>query len=70
MGEDQVGGADGDGLQVGGDFIETGEGENIVEVIEDGVDAGELVEHADGDGRKIGRRYFQLKSASLAPCSA
>ena len=50
QGEDEIGGADGDGLQVAGDFGCAGEGEDVVEVIEDGIDAGELAEHADGEG--------------------
>src|SRR3984885_7254466 len=50
QGEDQIGGSDGDGLQVSGDFGRTGESEDVVQVIEDGVDAGELAEHANGEG--------------------
>src|ERR1700733_671369 len=50
QGKDQVGGSDGDGLQVSGDFGRAGESEDVVQVIEDGVDAGELAEHADGKG--------------------
>ena len=51
-GEDQIGEADGDGLLVAGDLAEAGRGEDAVQVIEDGVDAGQLVECADGDGQK------------------
>ena len=48
----QVGRADGYRLQIAGDPAEAGRGEDVVQVIEDGVDAGELIEHADGGGEK------------------
>ena len=51
-GEDEVGEADGDGLLIAGELAEAGGLENVVEVIKDGVDAGELVECADGDGEE------------------
>ena len=50
--EDEVGGADGDGLKVRRDFVEASIGEDRVQVIENGVDPGELVEHADGDSQE------------------
>jgi hypothetical protein len=51
-GEDEVGGSDGDGLEVSGELAEACGGKDVVEVVEDGVDAGELVEGADGDGEE------------------
>src|ERR1019366_7661651 len=53
-GEEQVGGADGHGLEVAGDLVEPRALEDVVEVIKDGVDAGHLVEEADGDGQEYG----------------
>src|ERR1700761_643944 len=50
QGGDKIGGADGYGLVIAGDAACAGEGEDVVEVIEDGIDAGELGEHADGEG--------------------
>ena len=51
-GGDEVGETDDDGLHGAGDGVEAGVGEDVVEVIQDGVDAGELVEEADGDGEE------------------
>lgn len=68
--EEQVGGADGDGLQITGDLGEAGLFENVVEVIEDGVDAAQLVEHADGDGKEDGEAVFPGKVFQAWPCSA
>ena len=51
-GSDEVGEADDNGLLGAGDGAEAGVGEDVVEVVEDGVDAGELVEEADGDGEE------------------
>src|ERR1700727_385663 len=51
-GGDEVGESDDYGLDGAGDGVETGVGEDVVEVVEDGVDAGELVEETDGDGEK------------------
>src|ERR1700751_2298440 len=50
QGGDKIGGADRYGLEIAGDFACAGKGEDVVEVIEDGIDAGELSEHADGEG--------------------
>ena len=50
--EDQIGEADGDCLLVAGDLAETRRSENARQVIENGVDAGQLVKRADGDGQK------------------
>ena len=52
MVNDEVGEADGDGLLVARDLAEAGGGKDVVQVVEDGVDAGELIECADGDGEK------------------
>src|ERR1022692_1362477 len=60
-GEEEVGGADGHGLEVAGDFVEAGALEDVVEVIEDGVDAGHLVEEADGDGEEDGAAVLVLE---------
>lgn len=51
-GGDEVGESDDDGLDGAGDGVEAGVGEDVVEVVKDGVDAGELVEETDGDGEK------------------
>ena len=48
-GEEQVGGPDRHRLQVAGDFAEAGVSKNVVQVIENRVDARELVEHSDAD---------------------
>ena len=45
-----------DGLQGGRVRAETGRGEDVVGVVEDCVDAGELVEEADRDGKQEGLR--------------
>src|SRR5208283_4376052 len=42
-------------LQIRGNLVEAGMGKDIVQVVEDGVDAGKLIEHADGDGKKNGQ---------------
>ena len=52
QGEEEVGGADGDGLLIAGKLAEAGGRKDGVHVAEDGVDAGELVEGADGDGQE------------------
>ena len=39
-------------------LLKPARGENVVEVIEDRVDAGELVEHADGDGQENREAVF------------
>src|SRR5882762_4492979 len=39
-------------LQVAREFVESRGGKNVVQIIKDGIDAGELVEHADGDGQE------------------
>ena len=54
----QVHGADGDRLQVAGNLAVARRRENVVQVIEDGVDAGKLIEHADGDGEKNRQAVF------------
>src|SRR6266851_9875355 len=48
-GEEQVGGSDGHRLQVARDFAEAGIVKNLVQIIENHIDAGELVEHSDAD---------------------
>src|SRR6266403_1009013 len=39
-------------LQVARELAEARGGKNVVQVIKDGIDAGELVKHADGDGQE------------------
>ena len=56
---DQVHGADGDGLQIARDLAEAGHAEDVVRVIENGVDAGELVERRDGERQIDGTRYLR-----------
>ena len=51
-GEDQVGKADGDGLLVAAELAESGLGKDVVQVVENRVDSGQLVECADADGQK------------------
>ena len=51
-GEHEIGGADGDGLLVAGDVAEPRRRKNAVQVIENRVDAGQLIKRADGDGQK------------------
>src|SRR5260370_6012450 len=45
-------------LQIAGDLVESRRGKNVVEIIENRVDARELVEHADCDGKKYGDEVF------------
>src|SRR5579862_7071682 len=51
-GEDKIGESDGDGLLITGELAESGSGKDIVQVVEDCIDACELIERADGDGEK------------------
>src|ERR1700683_14309 len=51
-GEQEICGADGYRLQVAGNLAEARGDKDVVDVVEDGVDAGELVEHADGNGEE------------------
>src|SRR6267142_137853 len=48
-------------MQVARELAETRGGENVVQVVEDGIDAGELVEHANGDGQENGVAVFAAK---------
>src|SRR5215472_17679008 len=48
----EIGEADDDSLEVARHGAEASVGEDVVKVIEDGVDSGELVEEADGDGQE------------------
>src|ERR1700735_290837 len=48
----KIHGADGDGLQIAGQFAEPGGHKNSGQVVEDGIDAGELVEDSGGDREK------------------
>ena len=52
QGGDEVGGADHNGLVGARDRGKAGAGEDVIEIVENGVDAGELIEEADGDGEK------------------
>ena len=51
-GEYKIREADGDGLLIARNLAEAGSGEDVIQVIEDGVDTGQLIERADGDGQK------------------
>ena len=51
-GGDQIHGANRDGLEFTGDFAEASRGENVVQIVENCVDAGQLIEHAKSDGEK------------------
>ena len=59
--EDQVGGADGDCLQVTRNLAEAGLGEDVVQVIEDRVDARELVKGAGDDSEHDGEEVALLE---------
>src|SRR5207253_10893004 len=52
------GGTDGNGLQVARDLAEAGERKDAVQIVQDGVDPGELIEHSDGDGQENGDAVF------------
>ena len=60
-GEEQVGGADGHRLEVARDLVEARAFEDVVEVIENRVDARHLVEEADGDGEQDGAAVLVLE---------
>ncbi len=47
--EQEVGGPDRDGLEVARELVEPCAREDVVQVVENGVDPGELVEHRDRD---------------------
>ena len=64
--EEQVGAADQDGLHAGRIFAGAGRGEDVVQVVQAGVDAGELVERARRDGHeRSGNAYFRWNRRSL-----
>src|SRR5580698_8536157 len=60
-GEQKVGCADHDGLLIARYLTESSGGKDVVQVIENCVDAGELVEGADGDGEKERIAVLPLK---------
>src|SRR5262249_44877711 len=57
----QVHGADENGLHIAGHGVETTGKKNVIQVVENGVDAGKLVEHADRDGKKNRETVFVLE---------
>jgi hypothetical protein len=63
--KEQVGSTDGHCLKVGGDLTESGAGENVVQVIEDRIDARELVEDRDGKREEEGQAIARGKEAFL-----
>ena len=63
-GEEQVSGADCDRLQVAGHLAEAGVGENIIQVIEDRVNAGKLVKHSNADRQKNRQSEFSGEQLS------
>ena len=63
--EQQIGGADRHRLQVARHFAETGAGENVVQVVENGVDAGKLVEHGERN-RQQNRQPVLARKQALA----
>src|SRR5690348_7236311 len=65
-GEEQVGETDSHGLQAGGGLAVAGVGKNVVQVIKDGVDAGKLIEHADGNGQEDGQLEFAREQRLLS----
>src|ERR1035441_4575789 len=50
-----------DRLQIARDLVESRHGENVIQVIQDGVDSGELVEGRDGDGEIDRKPVFALE---------
>src|SRR5882762_5417942 len=60
-GGEQVHASYGHRLQVARELAESRGGKNVVQVVEDGIDAGELVEHANGDGQENGVAVFAAK---------
>src|ERR1019366_8485610 len=50
-----------DRLQIAGDLVESRHGENVIQVIQDGVDSGELVEGRDGEGEIDREPVFALE---------
>src|SRR5580693_5657548 len=62
-GENKIRGANGHRLQVTGNFAESCLIENFVQIIKNGVDAGELVEHADSPCEKYGVAVFGRKES-------
>lgn len=60
-GESQIGGSDGDGLKVAGDSAESGMSKDVVEIIKDGVDARQLIEHTDAHRQNDGESIFSGK---------
>src|SRR5207245_654036 len=57
--EKKIGGADGDGLQVAGNLAESRVLEDSVQIVQDGVDSGELVEHSNGNRQEDGNAVFR-----------
>ena len=57
----KIHGAEQHGLLVAGERGEAGESEDIVGVVKNGVDAGELIEHADGDGQENRQAVLALE---------
>src|SRR6185437_4124587 len=64
-GEEQIGCTDHDGLEISGKLAVSGKGENVIQVIEDGVDAGELIEHSNAYGEENRERVLFRKQRLL-----
>src|SRR5215475_5061782 len=64
-GENQIRGSDRDCLYVAGDFAKSSAREDVVEVVEDCVDAGELIKGANRDGEEYRQRIALLKESFL-----
>src|SRR5207248_5518739 len=59
--EDEVGEPDRDRLHITRNLVETGARENVVQIVENRVDSGKLVEHADRDGKDNGFPVTRLE---------
>src|SRR5580700_7813946 len=53
--------ADSHGLQIAGHLAVTGRGKNVIQIVKNGVDAGKLVEHANGNREKKREAIFPGK---------
>src|SRR5208282_171526 len=57
----QIHSSHGDRLKITRNSAESGVGKDVVKVVENGIDACELIEHADRDGKKDGKAILPRK---------
>src|SRR5258708_11161152 len=60
-GKNQIGGADSHRLQVGRNLAEACLGKYLIQIVENGVDSGKLVEHGNGNCQKYGETVFSVE---------